>query len=320
MIRRALNISGRVLLALGVLILLFAAYQLWGTGLAESHSQATLRSTLDKELPAGATARADRIAGRGTSGSSGTVRPGPARVAATTATPPAGQPIGIIQIPRIGMDQVLVQGVSTANLQAGPGHYPGTPLPGQMGNASVAGHRTTYGHPFFDLDQVGPGDKIVVTTAQGIFVYTTTSQAVVSPADVAVIQATATPQLTLTTCNPRYSASQRLVVKARLTGSTLFGPAGRPGATTTTTAPARRELAGTGTATGLAGDGATGNAGRWVEAALLAVATVAVAVAVWLAGRRVRHRWAVYLPGAVAVLVVLFFFFTVVSPLLPATY
>jgi len=323
-IRRVLNISGKVLLALGVLVLLFAAYQLWGTGLAESHSQATLRTQLDKQLPAGATARSQRIADHAGQ-QHGKVPPktttATATVAPTTPTPAIGQPIGTIQIPNIGVDQVVVQGVGTSDLQKGPGHYPGTPLPGQMGNASVAGHRTTYGHPFFDLNEVTPGQKIVITTAQGIFTYTATAQTVVSPTDVAVIDATTTPQLTLTTCNPRYSASQRLVVKAALTSSVLFGPGG-PSATTTTTAPATgNQLAGTGTApTGLAGEQATGSVGRWVEVVLLGLATVAVGVLVWLVARRVRHRWAVYVPGAVAVLVVLFFFFTVLSPLLPASY
>lgn len=332
MIWRVLNIIGRVALALGVVILLFAAYQLWGTGLAESHSQSDLRAKIDQELPAAAAAKADQTPTQKTTADLPT---GPPQVAPTTATPAIGQPVGIIQIPRIGVDQVVVQGVGTADLQMGPGHYPGTPLPGQQGNASVAGHRTTYGHPFFDLDQVTPGTKIVITTTQGTFVYTATAQTVVSPDDVSVLSATTTPQLTLTTCNPRYSASQRLVVKAKLTSSTLFGTATGGGtastSTTTTTAPAHQQLAGTGSGstgqsgtglagTGLAGNGAGGSAGRWLASVLLALATVAVGVVVWLVARRVRHPWAVYLPGAVAVLVVLFFFFTVVSPLLPASY
>jgi len=314
-IRRTFNIIGRVLLALGVLVLLFAAYQLWGTGLAESHSQATLRTKLEKELPAGAAARAARIAAEG---SATTLPSGAAHVAATTATPAVGQPVGIIQIPTIGVDQVLVQGVQTADLQMGPGHYPGTPLPGQLGNVAIAGHRTTYGHPFFDLNEVTPGTKVVITTSQGVFVYTATAQTVVSPSDVTVLNASTTPELTLTTCNPRYSASQRLVVKARLTSSTLFGAAGQTGSTptTTTTVPTDQQLAGT----GLAGGAATNSAGRWVESALMALATVAVGVGVWLLARRVRHPWAIYLPGIVAVLVVLFFFFMVISPLLPASY
>ena len=125
--RRVVAGFGRLLLAAGVLVLLFVAYQLWGTGLSESHAQ----STLGQEYRA------------------------------LTHSPPATAPavvpggaLGIIQIPRIGLEKYLVQGTAEADLQKGPGHYVDTPLPGQPGNVGIAGHRTTYGAPFYNLDQL----------------------------------------------------------------------------------------------------------------------------------------------------------------------
>jgi sortase A len=309
-LRGAGRAAGRALLATGVVVLLFTAFGLWGTGIFEAHSQSVLRGELAKTLPAGATGRAARIAARPAPAQAA---PGPPAVAPSVAPPAAGQPIGTIQIPSIGLDQVVVEGVGTDQLELGPGHYPGTPLPGERGNVAIAGHRTTYAHPFYDLDQVTPGRTIVLTTAQGIFVYTADAQQVVQPTDVAVVGASPRAVLTLTTCNPRYSAATRLVVTATLTSSLLF-----PATLFPATAPK-----GTG---GRADDGrasAGRTAGRprsaWAAAVGLGVATVAIAVAVWRLARRARRRWSVYVPGAVAVLVVLFFFFAAVTPLLPAS-
>jgi sortase A len=310
------EVAGRVLLAAGVLVLLFVAFQLWGTGLFEAHDQSALRSELTKALPQGATDRAARIAAHPAKTKAAS---GPPAVAPPASAPVDGQPIGTIQIPNIGLDQVVVEGVGTTQLEMGPGHYPGTPLPGEQGNVAIAGHRTTYAHPFYDLNEVTPGNTIVLTTAQGIFVYTADGQQVVQPTDVAVVGPSAGAELTLTTCNPRYSAATRLVVTATLTSSLLF-----PAATTARHGPRRSASQSTGRAVGtlpgtaLAGtddDGAL----RLIEAVGLGVATVVVAVAVWLLARRMRRRWMVYLPGAAAVLVVLFFFYAAVSPLLPAS-
>ncbi len=304
------------------LVLLFTAFGLWGTGIFEAHSQSVLRGELAKTLPPGATGRAARIAARPAPAQAA---PGPPAVAPSVAPPAAGQPIGTIQIPNIGLDQVVVEGVGTDQLELGPGHYPGTPLPGERGNVAIAGHRTTYAHPFYDLDQVTPGRPIVLTTAQGIFVYTADAQQVVQPTDVAVVGSSPRAVLTLTTCNPRYSAATRLVVTATLTSSLLFPADGTEGHEragggrgTGREPGARPGRAATLPGTGLAG-GAGESAGRWAAAVGLGVAVVAVVVAVWRFARRARRRWAVYVPGAVAVLVVLFFFFAAITPLLPAS-
>lgn len=308
MFRKALGVLGRILVAVGVLLLLFTTYQLWGTGLVEAHSQSVLRAQLNRSLPSDAGALAGRLAGR-LAARSGSPSNTPA-VAPPRAAPAVGRPVGAIDIPKIGLDQVIVEGVQAPQLRTGPGHYPDTPLPGQAGNSSVAGHRTTYAHPFFNLNELDPGDQIVITTPQGIFVYADRQSLVVAPTDVGVLDPTTTPQLTLTTCNPRYSAATRLVVHAVLVRSLLFAGV----------APVGPVPHGPGRGAQGAGLAGGDGSGAWLPAVLWALGTVALGGVVWLLGRRVRHPWAVYLPGAVVLLVPLFFFFGSVSPLLPASF
>ena len=127
-----------------------------------------------------------------------------------------GRPAPRIEIPKIGVDKIVVAGVALSDLRKGPGHYPNTPLPGQLGNAAIAGHRTTYGAPFFRVDELAAGDEIIVTTVQGTFRYLVTEIKIVKPTDFSVLDPTPDATLTLTSCNPRYSSRQRIVVKARL--------------------------------------------------------------------------------------------------------
>ena len=88
------------------------------------------------------------------------------QVAPTTPDPKVGTPIGLMTIPKIGMrGAAIVEGTDEHQLQQGPGHYLGTPLPGQAGNAAIAGHRTTYGAPFYDLNVLQPGDPITITNS-----------------------------------------------------------------------------------------------------------------------------------------------------------
>jgi len=308
------GVLGRILLGAGVVILLFVAYQLWGTGLAESHSQAALRRRFDTLLhhgaPPGATSTTtSRPTPTPTPSSTTSTTGEQPTVGATTAAPGDGSPVGVIRIPRISLDKVIVQGTSTTDLQQGPGHYAGTPLPGEAGNAAVAGHRTTYGAPFYNLDQLVPGDTIDVTTVQGTFTYVVHSSEVVSPDDVSVVANTDIPELTLTTCNPRFSDTQRLIVHAYLT--TPPAPALAP--------PSTGGRRGTrGSVGGLGGD-----QGDWVPALWLGLLSAVVVGAVLSVARRRRRRaqrWAVYVVGGAASLVAIFFFFGAVSPLLPASF
>jgi sortase A len=130
---------------------------------------------------------------------------------------PEGDALTRIVIPTIKVDTVVVEGTGASALRAGAGHYPNTPLPGEEGNVAIAGHRTTYGKPFANLDHLTVGDQIVLETPIGRHVYKVTRPPfVVGNTDFTVISQTPGHTLTLTTCHPKGSARQRLVVKAEL--------------------------------------------------------------------------------------------------------
>jgi sortase A len=289
---------------LGVLLVAFVAYQLWGTALYEEHAQSHLKSELAQQLhttiPAAApkpvpasvttstststpTSSKDRNAGSDTD--TDTIGSGREVLASQTASsisqPLVGGAVGQLWIPRIGISDTIVQGVGDAQLEQGPGHYPGTALPGEVGNVAIAGHRTTYAHPFYNLDALAAGDDIYVLTTQGYFRYTVTGSQIVSPDDTAVLDPTpGKATLTLTTCNPRYSAAQRLVVTASFDGK----PA-QPLTTTTTTPKAITELAGETTSSSLGGDSAP-----WLPPVLWGLLTLAIAVGAYVLWRLSRVR------------------------------
>jgi sortase A len=301
MLRQVLSITGKVLIGAGVLLLLFTAYQIWGTALLESQSQAALRSTLvgetNNEEIKHALAEASALDRLPT---------GPPTTAPTMGAPSEGQPIGDIRIPAIGVNQMFVEGTNTGDLRKGPGHYTGTPLPGDAGNAAIAGHRTTYGHPFYNLDSLKKGDPIVVTTLQGIFVYDAFDSHVVSPNDTSVIGNVPANWLTLTTCNPRFSASTRLIVHAKLVHSQLFPNSGLPGGTDFDSL-----------GDNLAGDSSVQVTQTVLWGLLLVTVGSGVAYAAW---SNRRHRWVIYGVGAIGMLAILWFFFGAISPLLPASF
>ena len=125
-----------------------------------------------------------------------------------------GDSLTRIKIPAIGVDTVVVEGVTPSALRAGAGHYPQTPLPCEGGNVSIAGHRTTYGRPFSNVDQLKPGDTIELATPIGGCVYQVSKDPyVVEPTDLSVIAPTADRSITLTTCTPKGSAAQRLIIR-----------------------------------------------------------------------------------------------------------
>ena len=301
--RRVVDIFGRVLIGLGVLVLLFTAYQIWGTSVQEAQVQSGLRSQLQKDTTSHAVQNA-----LAQESALDKLPTGPPVAAPTTAPPAEGEPIGDIRIPVIGINQVVVEGTNTPDLRKGPGHYVGTPLPGQAGNAAIAGHRTTYGHPFYNLDSVKIGDPIVLTTLQGIFVYDATKSFVVSPSDSTVVDNVIANQLTLTTCNPRFSASTRLVVQAELVHSQLFSNSGLP-----VPKHVKADLK----SESLAGDSGV----SLTDALFWGILTAIVVTAIFLAAYRFRRlRWVIYGVGTLGTLVLLWFFFGAVSPLLPASF
>jgi len=225
-VRRVIGAIGRSFVTFGVLILLFVTYQLWGTGLYTSREQDKLRDTFTTSL--------EQRGDPSTTTTSATDVTAP--TVTTTTTPPArvaplardGEAIAQIRIPRIDVDSIVVQGIALDDLRKGPGHYPDSPLPGQEGNAAIAGHRTTYGAPFGSLEQLEEGDRILIRTFQGDFTYEVyQANLIVQPNEVHVLEPDKfrAATLTLTTCNPKYSAAQRLVVKAALQEEPLPAPA-----------------------------------------------------------------------------------------------
>ena len=143
--------------------------------------------------------------------------------------PEAGEAIARIVIPSIDLDTIVVAGVEIDDLRKGPGHYSTTPLPGQPGNAAIAGHRTTYGAPFGRLNELNAGDAIIVETLQGRFTYRvlpgqpgmaghTLGFRIVAPTALEVLDDVGDNRLTLTTCHPKYSSRKRLIVHAALAG------------------------------------------------------------------------------------------------------
>lgn len=180
---RTLWRSAALLLVVAGLALLSSVWwELWGTGITTAHAQAHLRYEIyhvgfpRRAVPGGAD--------------------------------------GIIKIPRISLDMAFVEGVGAEDLAKGPGHYPETPMPGQAGNVAIAGHRTTHAAPFWALDTLQRGDEILLRTHDGWFVYQVAWVRVMPQGAWWVTVPTARPSLTLTTCHPRWSSTDRLVVRA----------------------------------------------------------------------------------------------------------
>jgi sortase A len=216
---------GELLVTAGLVALLFVVYQLYVTDLLTAQRQDELSTQLREEWASG-----------------------PAPSLETITEVDIGDAFGVLRIPRLGEDytRVVLEGTAEEQLSQGPGRYAGSAMPGEQGNLALAGHRVGRGSPFLELDTMRPGDPIVVETADSWFVYRVLGDPatgdldsdpsgipgmhIVSPTAVEVISptpnapATAAPSgayLTLTTCHPRYSARQRLIVHARLDGGAL---------------------------------------------------------------------------------------------------
>ena len=166
----------------GLALVLFAAWQLWGTSLAQHQSQEALKQQF--------TAHVHQTAPTSS---------GPVLISADTRLPEPreGSVVARIRIPTIGVDQYVVEGTAENDLQEGPGHYIGTAMPGQAGNVAIAGHRTTYGAPFNDLNSLALGDDIDLTTDAGVTFHYIVTQApvAVAPTDVQVLNSLVTTGL-----------------------------------------------------------------------------------------------------------------------------
>ena len=207
---RALRGLGWLFISIGVLVLLYLVYSLLYTNRETGAAQAEMNEDWLQLQESN-----DGLAGGAGDKSDEDIDPGTAVAALQFRRPSSDVPL-VHKKPLY-----VVQGVTLADLQRGPGHYPGTALPGNKGNFAVAGHRTTYGAPFFNLDQLRKNDEVLVTTRAGEkFTYRVRSQEIVSPSDTWVIEPdplkSGKRMLTLTTCNPRFSNAERLVVFAEL--------------------------------------------------------------------------------------------------------
>jgi sortase A len=140
----------------------------------------------------------------------------------------AGKAIARIRIPAIGVNYVVVKGTDPGDLRRGPGLFEQTPLPGVAGTTAIAGHRTTYGAPFRNVDDLEKGNRIIVTVPYGRFTYRVERTRIVGPRALWVIQRVGFDRLVLTACHPLYSAAQRIVVFARLVHTAPLGAAARP--------------------------------------------------------------------------------------------
>ncbi|MCU1391450.1 MAG: peptidase family protein, partial [Ilumatobacteraceae bacterium] len=249
---------GRAMVTTGVLMFGFVAYQLWGTGLQTSRAQDRLQRDFENRVSA-LSVPADTIAVTTTTpsdqppvGSTTDSTTGPPTV--STATTPAtdsptattvaaptgpvaqdygpvrdGEGIGRLRIPRIGLTDYYVAGVGKSDLASAVGHFPRSVVPGQLGNAALAGHRTTHGAPFSDLDALQPGDEIdIQTVLGGAYVYVVTGSEVVDPSDYGIVTDSDASKATLTliTCTPKWSSTQRLVVHADLDTARSGSPVG----------------------------------------------------------------------------------------------
>jgi sortase A len=129
--------------------------------------------------------------------------------------PLKGDAIARIEIPAIDVSEYVIEGTDTGSLRKGPGHYPETPLPGARGTAAIAGHRTTYGAPFRDIDELRRGQRIVVDMPDGRFVYRVERTKIVDDQDLSVLRPVGHRRLMLSACHPLYSAAERVIVFAR---------------------------------------------------------------------------------------------------------
>jgi sortase A len=325
---RIVGAIGRLFILCGVLVLLFVAYQLWGTGLQEARAQDRLDEQFQELLEHAAT-------------STTTVAPDPS---ASTTLPPEseaadptndtaveiekGDAVARIEIPRIGVDKFVVQGTAVPDLRKGPGHYIETPMPGEPGNAAIAGHRTTYGAPFGEVDQLEPGDSIFVTTIAGRFEYRVmgadrsqeggdpaSGHFIVKPTDVYVLGDFGDNRLTLTACHPKYSARQRIIVAAELVLAPTDTTTTTVASTTTdgTTPPEQSPTLG---APDL-DQGLGGDPDARLPAILWGLAFFVLLAAVAKAGREWK-RWPAYGLGLIVLVPVLYVWFENLDRWMPA--
>jgi sortase A len=231
LIVRVIGVLGRVFVAAGLLLLFFTAYLLWGTGVYTKQQQNHARQ---------------QLASNPTVSESDVASGGKLPVARPKKDPDLGAPLFSLKIPKIGLDTVVVYGVGREELKKGPGLFPGcdkvrdecvqeSKYPGEKGNVAISGHRTTYGAPFYRLGDLKKGDTIDFVSGRVRYRYKVREQKIVDPvAGFGTVEQHGRDELTLTTCHPRFSAAQRMIIHANYEGASRVaaspggsgGPAG----------------------------------------------------------------------------------------------
>ncbi|MEU0564700.1 class E sortase [Nonomuraea sp. NPDC005983] len=191
--RTLLRSVGELTITAGLILMLFCAYLLWGTGVYTESQQVVLQKELAEEQGAQKLGKIE-----------------------------LGRAVAMLRIPRLGRDYkyAVVEGVDAEHLKKGPGHYPGSALPGQIGNFVISGHRTTYAAPFNEIDKLQRDDEIIVDAREARYTYRVTAQNIVDPSEIsAIAPVPGKPDtkpirayITLSTCHPEYSAAERLIV------------------------------------------------------------------------------------------------------------
>lgn len=220
-LRTTLGVVGELAITAGVLLLLFVVWQLGFVTIVDGRQQAGTVSALEQNFGA------PKPGGQGPA-------PGATSAAAPVSAPPVdqaalknGEAFAILRIPRLGgpgWAKPVLQGVGLDVLANGLGHYPGTQMPGEVGNVAIAGHRAGHGSPLIDIDAIRAGDVAVIETREAYFVYRVARYEIVPPTKVDVLAPVpespgAAPTerwLTLTTCDPRYGSTNRYIVFAKL--------------------------------------------------------------------------------------------------------
>ncbi|SBV28815.1 class E sortase [Micromonospora krabiensis] len=207
-LRTGIRVSGEVLITFGLVVLLFAGYEVWGkSAIVDAH-----QNDLSQQL----------AQAWGPTGDPTVSAPAAATPSAKPSPPVHGKPIAGLYIPKLDKNWVVVEGVTQADIRYAPGHYPKSALPGQVGNFSVAGHRNRA--TFWRLDELNDGDVIVVESKTEWYVYKVSQSRIVKPTQVEVVapvpgkpgEKPTKRMLTLTTCNPKFDNYQRLIIHAEL--------------------------------------------------------------------------------------------------------
>lgn len=322
------------MIAIGLVLLAFVGYQLWGTGFFTARQQDQLQTEFEEQFEKyrpviesqQTTTTTEATDTSSTIPTSTTQNPATTPTTVITAPidlpfPSLGSAIARLTIPKISSDYFVVQGVDLEYLKSGPGHFPQTPLPGQPGNVAIAGHRTTYGAPFNRLDELNPGDLIYVKTLQGDFTYKVDSHFnfatgqpeghyIVSPTEVSVLDPTIENRITLLACHPKFSAASRIVVTATLQG--VPAPPTVQAPTEAVTDDASIDAL------------ADGDSSRWPWAIFWSLLSIGIGFAAWFAMKKKNvHGWAkvgVWVGVAVVLVVPIYMAFENIASLLPASY